>query len=173
MKKKLASGVLSLSLILTGAAAVSAHPGGGNHGDRDGHVRDYHHVNKKMNKKFKGHKYRNSDLRVYMNGERFGATPILHSNMNLVPLRDISEVMNADVNYDEDTGKITVTKNGNTLILTIGSKTAYYNGNPDTIAVAPLVIDGVTYVPAQVFAKGLKAGIHYAPDLNVLKIVFK
>ncbi|WFB60313.1 copper amine oxidase N-terminal domain-containing protein [Paenibacillus sp. BR1-192] len=59
------------------------------------------------------------------------------------------------------------------ITLTIGSKTVYYNGKSETVAVAPKVMDGVTYVPIQVFARGLGAGVNYTEHDKILRISFK
>ncbi|GAB6930707.1 hypothetical protein JCM10914A_46900 [Paenibacillus sp. JCM 10914] len=116
--------------------------------------------------------YKASGLKVYVNDQKisFGSEPIFYQNTNLVPLREIAEGLGATVTYDKASGTIGVTKNNRKITLTIGSKTVFYNGKSETASVAPKVIDGVTYVPVQVFARGLGAGIEFNSSSNSLKI---
>ncbi|MBJ9989269.1 MULTISPECIES: copper amine oxidase N-terminal domain-containing protein [Paenibacillus] len=116
--------------------------------------------------------YKASGLKVYINGQKisFNSEPVIYQNTNLVPLREIAEGLGATITYDKDTGTIGVSKKNHKITLTIGSKTVFYNGTSETASAAPKVIKGVTYVPAQVFARGLGAGIEYSSSSNSLKI---
>ncbi|WP_068617885.1 copper amine oxidase N-terminal domain-containing protein [Paenibacillus tuaregi] len=116
--------------------------------------------------------YKSSGLKVYINGQKisFKSEPVIYQNTNLVPLREIAEGLGAKITYDKDSGTIEVTKTSNKVTLTIGSKTVYYNGTSDIASAAPKVIKGVTYVPVQIFAKGLGARIEYSSSSNSLKI---
>ncbi|WP_438347022.1 copper amine oxidase N-terminal domain-containing protein [Paenibacillus sp. FA6] len=116
--------------------------------------------------------YKESGLEVYVNSERivFRSEPVIYQNTNLVPLREIAEGMGATLTYDKDSGTIGVTKGDRKMTLTIGSKTVFYNGISETASVAPIVIKGVTYVPAQVFARGLGGVMEYNKNNNTLEI---
>lgn len=116
--------------------------------------------------------YKESGLEVYVNGDKltFGSQPVIYQNTNLVPLREIAEGLGASISYDKDSGTIGVSRGTNKITLTIGSKTVFYNGTSETANVAPKVIKDVTYVPAQVFARGLGASIEYNADSNSLEI---
>ncbi|MDO7908405.1 copper amine oxidase N-terminal domain-containing protein [Paenibacillus sp. JX-17] len=116
--------------------------------------------------------YKASGLKVYVNGQQlvFSSKPVVYKNTNLVPLREIAEALGASVTYDKDSGTIGVKKGNRKVTLTIGSKTVFYNGTSETSSAAPIVIKGVTYVPAQVFARGLGAGIEFNSSTNSLKI---
>ncbi|WP_324292933.1 copper amine oxidase N-terminal domain-containing protein [Paenibacillus wulumuqiensis] len=110
-----------------------------------------------------------------MNGTRvqFGSDPVMYKGSNLVPLREIAEALGAKLTFNSDAGAIRVSKDKYKMTLTIGSKTVYYNGKKDTISTAPVVMEGVTYVPAQVFARGLGAGIVYNANTETLKLTIK
>lgn len=119
--------------------------------------------------------YAKSGLKVYVNGSvvKFDSEPLVYNNINLVPLREIAEGMGAKVNWNRDAASIGVQRGNHKVTLTIGSKTVYYNGKSETVAVAPKVMDGVTYVPVQVFARGLGAGVNYTEHDKILRISFK
>lgn len=118
--------------------------------------------------------YVKSGLKVFINGNqlRFGSEPLIYNNTNLVPLREIAEGMGAAVTWNKEAGAIGVQKGNRKMTLTIGSRTVYYNGKPETAAAAPKVIDGVTYVPVQVFARGLGANITYSAQKGTLHISY-
>jgi len=118
--------------------------------------------------------YAKSDIKVYVNGSlvKFGSHPLIYNHTNLVPLREIAEGMGAKVSWNKEAGAIGVQRGTHKVTLTIGSRTVFYNGKSESIAVAPKVIDGVTYVPLQVFARGLGSSISYnAPD-GIVRITF-
>lgn len=116
--------------------------------------------------------YVKSGLKVFINGSelQFGSDPIIENNTNLVPLREIAERMGAQVSWNKSAGAIGVQRENYKMTLTLGSKTVYYNGKAETIAAPPRVINGVTYVPVQVFARGLGASLSYDASANALRI---
>lgn len=78
--------------------------------------------------------------------------------------------MGAAVNLDKDSGTIVISKDTNSVTMTIGSKTVTYNGETETVPAAPKVIKGVTYVPAQVLARGLGASLEFDSSNHSLMI---
>lgn len=118
--------------------------------------------------------YAKSDIKVYVNGNlvKFGSHPLLYHNTNLVPLREIAEGMGAKVNWNKEAGAIGVQRGTHKVTLTIGSRTVFYNGKSESIAVAPKVISGVTYVPLQVFARGLGSSVSYSARDGIVKISY-
>ncbi|RXZ82549.1 copper amine oxidase N-terminal domain-containing protein [Paenibacillaceae bacterium] len=116
--------------------------------------------------------YVKSGLAVYVNDSKvsFKNVPLSYENTNLVPLRELAKALGATVAWDENSGKIEVKKGKRTMTLKIGSKQVAYNGSTETASAAPKVIQGVTYVPIQVFARGLGAGISYSEKNNTLKL---
>ncbi|GIO84853.1 hypothetical protein J25TS5_17850 [Paenibacillus faecis] len=116
--------------------------------------------------------YAKSSLKVFVNGQAvaFNNTPVIYQSTNLVPLREMAEGMGAAVNLDKDGGTIVVSKDTSSVTMTIGSKTVTYNGETETVSAAPKVIKGVTYMPAQVLARGLGASLEFDSDNHSLKI---
>lgn len=116
--------------------------------------------------------YAKSGLKVFVNGSlvKFGSEPLVYNNVNLVPLREIAEGMGAEVTWNREAASIGVQRGNHKVTLTIGSTTVFYNGKSESVTVAPKVIDGVTYVPIQVFARGLGAGVNYTDHDKILRI---
>ncbi len=76
-----------------------------------------------------------------------GTVPVIQNNRTLMPIRAIVEAMDGSVLWDEATNTATLTHTGQTIQLTIGSETATLNGNPQTLDVAPIIINGRTMLP--------------------------
>lgn len=83
------------------------------------------------------------------------------NNTNCVPIRTISDELGANVYYDPNTKKITISYKDNNIEMTLGSKIAKINGEKKTLQVAPQVVDGVTYVPIRFVGEALGGTVSY------------
>lgn len=83
----------------------------------------------------------------------------------LVPARFVSEALGADVGWDPETRKVTITDGGKEIILTIGSTAVQINGATQTIDCAPEIVPpGRTFVPLRFVSETLEADVVYNPD---------
>lgn len=129
-------------------------------------------ANKKTSSKPAAPAYQTTNLTLKVNGEQVSLehSPIMIQNTNLVPLRELAKSLGASTTWDPDSQAIGVSKDDNKITLTIGSTTVFYNGVQEAIGAAPKIVEGVTYVPAQAVAKGLKANLSYDKESEVLDI---
>ena len=65
----------------------------------------------------------------------------------MVPLREIKEALTVNITYDSITKRVEVSRQQDTLSLTLGEKTAYYNGGKVELAMPAYAKNGVTYFP--------------------------
>lgn len=109
------------------------------------------------------HKYLALAVGLMMMPQVYGATlqGISENSTTLVPLRTISEELNAKVDYVAETKNITMSYKNNVVKLTIGSKETSVNGNTGTLAVLPKVVSGTTYVPLRFVGEALGAQVDY------------
>ncbi|QZN77674.1 copper amine oxidase N-terminal domain-containing protein [Paenibacillus sp. DR312] len=116
-------------------------------------------------------KYMQSNLKVYINDKKVDFTnkPLQFEGNNLVSLRDITEALKATFAYYPESGTIGITKDKHKVTLTLGSKKVFYNGDSNTLSVAPKVINGITYIPVQSI-KGLGATMKFDSSNNTLDI---
>lgn len=116
-------------------------------------------------------KYTQSNLKVYINDKKVDFTnkPLQYEGNNLVPLRDITDALKATFAYYPESGTIGMTKDKHKVTLTLGSKKVFYNGDSNTLSVAPKVINGITYIPVQSI-KGLGATMEFDSSNNTLDI---
>lgn len=83
--------------------------------------------------------------------------PYVKDSRTYVPLRALAQSFGADVNWDEETGEITVDGNGTKVVLEVGKTTYTVNDNEKTMDVAPELDSaaGRTLVPVRFVAEAL------------------
>lgn len=79
--------------------------------------------------------------------------PIIKSGTTMVEFRPIFEVLGLTVNWDPKNKKVIGKKEGITVEMIIGSKTAYVNGEEVTLNIAPYVKNGRTLIPLRFVAE--------------------
>lgn len=73
--------------------------------------------------------------------------PELRNDRTMVPIRAISEVLGADVDWDDGTKTATFTRAGTVISMTIGSTTTTVNGEAVEIDAPPYITNNRTMVP--------------------------
>ncbi|WP_241674897.1 CotH kinase family protein [Paenibacillus luteus] len=81
--------------------------------------------------------------------------PLIRSGRVLVPFRRIFEALGAELKWDNAAKTITAIKDDRTIVLTIGSSTAYVNGVAVTLEAAPTILNARTVVPVRFIADSL------------------
>lgn len=88
------------------------------------------------------------------------AEPFLNEGLTYVPIRFVSEALDADyVNWDEKTKSVTVADDGKEIVLTIGKNTATVNGESTKIAGTVKFAKARTYVPVRFVAENMGADV--------------
>ncbi len=139
-------------------------------------LRIYNYANKKETT------YTDKQIKVTLNGSPIGISQlpgILVDGVALVPYDEIFEKsgINADCVYDSKKGTITISKNGKTVTMTIGSKKATVNGKSATLSVAPMRIKYVSenvnkvLVPSRFVSENLGLGYTWYSDKSTVAIV--
>lgn len=75
-----------------------------------------------------------------------GSRATLYKNSTMLPIRGVVENMGGTADWNSSTKQVTLKFNGSTVVLTLGSTTAYVNGVKKTMQVAPFTDNGRTYV---------------------------
>lgn len=111
-------------------------------------------------------------IKIFINGEiyQFDQPPIVKGNRTLVPLRGIFEALGAEVQYDQATGKITVTKENVKIILKINSKSVTKNGKTEIIDEPAILTNNRTLVPLRFIGEALGADVKWDPKQNAVFI---
>lgn len=87
--------------------------------------------------------------------------PYQTGGRTMVPLRVISENMNAVVDWDPETKKAIVEQDGKTVILTLGSDHALVDGEVHLLDVPAVSVSGRTFVPLRFVSEMLDCSVDY------------
>lgn len=90
-----------------------------------------------------------SKMNVVINGQAvlFNDNPIIQNGVTLVQFKPVFDQLGINITWNQAKKQIIGTKGGSTIILNVGSKTAYINGSPLVLQVAPKVVNGSVFVP--------------------------
>ena len=85
----------------------------------------------------------------------FDVLPFMEKGRTMVPLRAIMESMNANVNWDSATARVTLKEADRVVILDIGSNVALVNQMRVTMDVSPRILNGRTLLPLRFLSENL------------------
>lgn len=119
---------------------------------------------KKLGKYYK--KLGKQGVKLFVNGEEsaLAVPPVVQDGNTLVPFRTIAEALQAEVNWNEKTKTITITKEDITIKLILGSNTALVNGEKMQLGVPSTTVKGTTLVPARFVSEALGAEVKWEAE---------
>lgn len=102
-------------------------------------------------------------LKAFVNGKQpvFDVQPFTKEGRTLVPFRAIAASLKADVSYDAATQTVTVVRGDVTVELTLGSDTAYVNGEAVKLDVAAESVQGRTVIPLRFLSEAFGAAVEF------------
>jgi hypothetical protein len=115
-------------------------------------------------------------IHVYVNGTLvpMDVAPKFVDGRYLVQMRPLFEALGAaDPTWDQSTQTIIDTMGSTKIKMTIGSTTAYINGNPHTLAAPPQLDNGHTLIPARFVSEAFGYNINYDAADKQLDITSK
>ena len=113
-----------------------------------------------------GHESRDQSLFI----DDDGTAPTIVNDRTLVPVRAIIESMGGSVNWDSDTSTAMLEYNNDIITLTIGSETAYFNDNANTLDTAPQIINDRTMLPIRFIAESFKFDVEWEQGTQTITI---
>lgn len=119
-------------------------------------------VNRGMNKEQRKPDQQ-KDIRVSVNGNpiNFNSKPTIKNNTTLVGYRAIMEALGVEVTWDAETKTVTAIKDNITIIMTIGSDTAYVNGDENKLLTPPEIINNSTMIPIRFLSEQLGMTVNW------------
>ncbi len=87
--------------------------------------------------------------------------PCIANGRTLVPVRAITEFLGSSVSWDNETREITISKDDTVITMTIGSTTAYVNGEAVELDEAPTIKNGRTLVPVRFIAESFNLSVDW------------
>jgi len=113
--------------------------------------------------------YDNNTAIVEVDGE-FVAEGYVENGRTLVRYRDFAEAIGAEVNYDAKRKQVKVSKDKQTITLTLGSKKVLVNNKVKQLDVVPVVKEGITYVPLRFVAETYGYKVSWDNDLYIASL---
>lgn len=109
---------------------------------------------------------------LYVNGKEpvMDVRPFIKEGRTLVPVRAITEALNADITWDAETRTVTIVRDDVTVVLTLGSNIALVNGEEVVLDVTANSIEGRTMVPARFVSTALQAIVEWEPTTSTVVI---
>jgi uncharacterized YkwD family protein len=105
------------------------------------------------------------DISVYINNDRLQFTPAprIMEGTTIVPMRDFFEALGATVLWDAKNRTVAALKGNTWVMLQIGSKTAFVNGQYRTLAEPARIIDARTFIPLRFVGEALGENVAWEP----------
>lgn len=116
-----------------------------------------------------------STIRVHVNGHivKFDKDPYIKNDTTLVGFRSVLEALGAEVDWDEATKTVTASKDGTTIKLVIGDKTAYVNGEAAELLQAPEIEENSTMIPIRFISEQLGMTVSWDQSTRLITVTSK
>lgn len=96
--------------------------------------------------------------------------PIIKDDRTMLPARFVAENLGADVKWDNDARKVTITKDDISIIITIDSQTAIVNGKAIVLDSPAFIENDRTYTPLRFIAEKLGADVEWNNETQEVTI---
>lgn len=107
---------------------------------------------------------------IYVDGARIASAGYNHEGSILVPFRSLLSTFGFAVQYDAQKKTINATTDGRTIRMTNGSKQAYVNGKAMTMPVAPIALQGTTYIPLRFVSETMDYRVDFEATAQTIRI---
>lgn len=111
------------------------------------------------------------DIYIYVDGKRAESdtAPVIKNDRTLVPIRVVSEALGADVKWNGENKSVTITLNGKTLSLNIGSIDMKADDNTIMLDAAPEIINSRTMVPLRAVSEAFDKQVSWKKGCVIIK----
>lgn len=101
------------------------------------------------------------------------AQPYVENGITMVPVRYVSEQLEATVNWNQETRQVTITDlaTGQSIVLTVDSNIAIVNGETIELQKPAEIKEGSVFVPLRFIAESLGAEVTWDSELQLIIIV--
>ena len=92
-------------------------------------------------------------VKIFSDAKKIEADTVMSNNRTLIPIRAVLESTNATLEWDQDTKTASITRNGKTISVTIGSNIMKTPDGDVTLDTAPVLQNSTTYAPIRAIAE--------------------
>jgi len=96
--------------------------------------------------------------------------PFLYEGISYLPLKSTATFLGAPLRWDAESRQAVITYQGEDFALTPNSPKAVYAGQPVVLSSPTVVVNGVTYVPAETFRKYYNVPVDWDATRSEIKI---
>ncbi|MCX7746289.1 MAG: N-acetylmuramoyl-L-alanine amidase [Clostridia bacterium] len=97
----------------------------------------------------------NVNFRIGEKSVEWERSPLIKNNRILVPAQSFLSNMDAALNWDLESGRLSITKKESLVELTVGEPFIEVNKNKKEMDISPVLVDGTVMVPARFVAEAL------------------
>lgn len=101
---------------------------------------------------------------------KFDTPPVIKNGRTLIPVRAISEGLGAEVKWNAEENKVTITKDGKEIVLQLGSNIAYINGVETQLDVPAETMNNRTIVPLRFIAESLGLKVEWNQENETIEV---
>jgi len=107
---------------------------------------------------------------IFVDGVPLNSRSVSKSGVSFVPFRELFEKLKMNIGYDAKLKQVTGTKGDLKIMFTIGSKTAYVNGQKKALQAAPFSQNGTTLIPIRIVGEATGNAVFYSAAADVIQI---
>lgn len=101
---------------------------------------------------------------------KFDTPPVIKEGRILIPVRAITKGMKAELEWNQEEKRVTITKDNVEIVLYIDKATAFVNGEEIELDITPSLYNNSTYVPLRFIAENLGLKVNYDEDEDLVII---
>ncbi len=102
--------------------------------------------------------------------ESYTLIPVVMNDRVLVCARDVFTELDCEIEWDNDSRRVTVSKDDDVIVIPIDEKVIYKNGSAVSIDTASKIINGYTMIPVRVVAEGLGCDVGFDSETRIVSI---
>ncbi len=100
-----------------------------------------------------------------------GTAPLIRDGRTLVPIRAIIEAFGGTVSWNGENRAVTLSMDGDTVVMVIDRTEAYLNSKKTALDVAPAIINDRTMIPLRFVAEGFQLGVAWDPSIRTVSVI--
>jgi hypothetical protein len=101
---------------------------------------------------------------------KFDSAPFIKGGRTLIPVRAITEGLGAEVVWNEEEQTVTISKDGQEIVLTVGSDVVLVNGEEVVLDALTEITNNRTYVPLRFIAETFGLEVEWDADNECIEI---
>lgn len=114
-----------------------------------------------------------SPINIYVNGRELlteEVMPVIRHDRTYLPLRAVTEELGYAVKWNQGKKEVTLTKDKEAVVMTIGKKSYRQNGKDMAMDVAPYLEKDRTFIPAYYLGKATGLSVRWMPKERIVTV---